>query len=552
MHEPIGESKTFRPASREWLDKSLDSSPYFKKIDSLRRDEIFQLFCDQVNSDAELQKRIIRENFVHRTNTSQRVSEKGKRLENEIGTLLLSPPLMAEDCPLETKVDENWAIPRNTEQVTIPGLLEDFVHDESEQFEYSPIAQKGKSHSYARYDIAKHPRVQEYLEVIRLLVLSDLPEGIDPLQLKTLLVRTGSSIFPDILQILNFEGRKHVLSPQNERFLIQILSESPYFEAGRAIKAIEPVHALDFESFTFFPPTSEGLTGPSAEVISTESNAPHLQKVDMSLREGGICCFYVEPIGNNPSMDVPNLKKAVDTIRVAKKINKDARKTFIVIDSSIMGGDFDLKSIFKPEDFKEMNLIVIESVNKFLSYGTNKANLGFAYGLGPDADWFFDNLQNNIQMKGLPDLRSVLSVPLPEKEIIEQRKKRFKSNVEFLTSNLNTTFTGKLEIVHPNLGTHPQHERADKGYDFQGSIFFIKLPNSQAYKKAEKLLSESEVVGLGTSYGFNKTRAEVIKRKTDSQKKEPIALRVSVGTENIRQLILIQDELQRILIESIA
>lgn len=551
MNEPIGEPKSFRPASREWFDKSLDSSPYFKTLDVLRRNEIYQQFCDQVTSDAELQRKVINTNFVNRPNLSQKVTEKGKISEKEIGTLLLSPPLMAEDCPLETKVDENWSLPRNSDQATISGLLEDFVHDESEHFEYAPVAQKGESHAYARYDIAKHPRVQEYIAMIRKLVQSDLPEGTDSSQLKTLLVRTGSSIFPDILQILNFEGRKHVISPQNERFLIQILSESPYFEAGKAIKAMQPVHALDFDTWTFFPPTSEGLSGPSAEVISTESNSPHLQKIDMSLREGGICCFYVEPIGNNPSMDVPNLRKAVETIRAAKKINQDARKIFIVIDSSIMGGDFDLKSIFKSEDFMDMNLVVIESVNKFLSYGTNKANLGFTYGIGPDTEWFFDSLQNTIQMKGLPDFRSVLSVPLPEKEIVETRRNRFKQNAEFLTSNLASEFLGKLEIIHPSLKTHPQHERADHGYDFQGSIFFVKLPNKEAYEKAEKLLGESEVIGLGTSYGFNNTRAEVIKRKTDSQKKEPIALRVSVGTENIRQLILIQDELRKILQEAL-
>lgn len=552
MNEPIGEPKTFRPATREWFDKTLSSSSYFSKLDEARRGQLYVQFCDQLTTDARLQKQIVRKSFVQRRDTAPEIVQKGKMLEKDIDQLLLSPPLMQEDCPLESKVDENWSLPKNPNKPTIPSLIEDFVHEEARNFKYSPTVQEGQSHAYARYDAVKHPRVQEYIEAIKTLVFSSLPEGISPSELKTLLVRTGSSIFPDVLQILNFEGRKHVLSPQNERFLIQILSESPYFEAGKAIKAMEPIHALDHNTLTFFPPTFEGLSGPAAEVISTESNSPHLWNIDKSLQEGGICCFYVEPIGNNPSMDVPNLRKAIDTIKAARKIDKDARKIFLVIDSSIMGGDFELKKLFKAEDFKDINLIVIESVNKFLSYGTNKANLGFAYGLGPDADWFFDNLQKTIQMKGLPDFRSVLSVPLPDKQIVAERKKRFKENTNFLTTNLSKEFDGKLEITHPGLENHPQHKRAKEEYDFQGSIFFLKLPNENSYKRVEELIAESKLVGLGTSYGFNKTRAEVIKRGSETGKKEPIGLRISAGTENIRETILIFDELKRILTQAIS
>ncbi len=551
MNESFGEPIVFRPATQEWFNKTLESSYFFDQLNASEKDSLYAQFCDQLTTDAELQKYIIHQCFVQRPNTTPEIVQKGKTLEKDIDRLLLSPPLMETDCPLELLVNQNWSLPKSPDKPTIPSLIEDFVHEEARNFQYSPIAQEGQNHAYARYDVAKHPRVQEYIRAIKSLVLSGLPEGVNSSELKTLLVRTGSSIFPDVLQILNFEGRKHVLSPQNERFLIQILSESPYFEAGKAIKAMEPVHALDHDTWTFFPPTSEGLSGPAVEVISTETNAPLLWNIDRSLQEGGICCFYVEPIGNNPSMDVPDLKKAVETIKAARKINKDARKIFIVIDSSIMGGDFEFKKIFQAEDFKDINLIVIESVNKFLSYGTNKANLGFAYGLGPDADWFFDNLQHTIQMKGLPDFRSVLSVPLPDKLIIQGRKKRFKWNTSFLTTNLSKEFEGKIEIIHPGLENHLQHTRAENEYDFQGSIFFLKLPSENAYMKAEELLATSKLVGLGTSYGFNKTRAEVIKRKSETGEKEPVGLRISAGTENIRELILILDELTKICAEAL-
>lgn len=481
---------------------------------------------------------------------SSDIAEKGKVLERDLSQLLHSPPLMEEDCPLETRINHNWSVSSNPSDMTIPGLIEDFTHLEARDFEYSPPVQDGKQHAYARYDVAKAPRVKEYLDAINKLVIKGLPDGTNQNDVKSLIVRTGSSILPDILQILDTEGRRRVVSPFDERFLIQILSDSPYFEAGKAIAAVKPIHALEYETLTFFPPTSEGVSGPSAEVISTESNAPHLWNIDRSLQDGGICCFYAEPIGNNPSMDVPNLRKTIETIRAAKKMDPNSRKVFLIVDASIMGGDFDVKKLFNAEDFRDINLIVTESVNKYLSYGTNKANLGFTYGLGPDSGWFFESLLGAVQMKGQPDYRSVLSVPLPDEQIIEERKNRFQHNTKLVADNIQQEFAGHLEVVHPSLRSHTQHQRAEKEYEFQGSIFFIKVPNEAAYDTIEKRLSSSKLIGLGTSYGFNKTRAEVIRRKTDSGEKKPLALRVSVGTENIRELMLVYEELRQILSES--
>ena len=50
---------------------------------------------------------------------------------------------------------------------------------------------------------------------------------------------------------------------------------------------------------------------------------------------------------------------------------------------------------------------------------------------------------------------------------------------------------------------------------FKGSVFFVTLPSEHAYAQIEKLLAQSEIIGYGTSYGFNATRAEVIRRKEE-------------------------------------
>lgn len=574
--EPMAETKRFAPASKEWLNKSLLHSSYFKELGLPGQERVYSLFCRQLADDAHQQEKILRQNFIDRQGVPHDVSLKAGGMLQKTKQLLSTGPFTYQRrCLLEEEIERNWSV-AGQGNPTIPDMLQELVHAVGMGFEYAPVKQKGRGHSYARADGIKEDLIQPHIDAIKAHILHELPKGVDQ-DMKILLAGSGSSILPAILQTLQFEGRWHMDPSFNERFILQILSENPYFEAGKAIKSMKPVGAFVFPGVTYFPPSSQRLSGPTVDVVSTESRAQHIQNIDRSLGEGGICCFYAEPIGNNPAMDVPNLRKAIDTIKAARKTDQAHRKIFLIIDTSIMGGKFDLTPFFSSEDFKEINVIVTESANKYLSYGTNKGNFGIVYGLGPDTKWLFDSLQDKFQMNGLPKYSDILAVPLPDEEIIIERKKRFNDNAHFLTGNLEKLFKRKFSISYPGLEKHPQFERAKNDYDFQGGVFYITIPKEELpramgvsdeeynrlkeehslredtrlekeYAQLEQLLPQSKTIGYGTSYGFNETRAEVIRRKEEnSNEKKAIGLRVSVGTENIRKLILVLEEFKTIL-----
>lgn len=490
---------------------------------------------------------IIGNNFTSGRKISHEIQEAGLAMEQKLRQLLISPPLTHDNCPLEEQLDHNWEINVDPDNQSIPDLFELFAYMETRGYANSPSLQMKSKHKYARYDVVKHPRMLEFITALEKIVKERFPDSNYLSSFRMMVLRSGAGIFPDILEILDNEGRKHIKSPQNENFLIQMATESPYFEAGKAINARRPINALESDTLTFFPPTLEGLSSPSVSIISTESRSPHLQIVARALDEGGIFCYYVEPIGNNPSMDVPDLRKLIETIKAAPRKSQDVQKVFIVIDTSIMGGKFDLSKYVNTEALQNINIVIIESANKYLSYGTNKANLGFTYGLGPDIKWLFDSLESKNQMSGQSDIRSVLTFPLPNSKIVQERQKRFNDNAIFIAQQLEKIFKGKkAQITHPSLNKHQQHKRAQTEYNFQGSILFVELPES-AYDKVDELLQRSDIIESGTSYGFNKTRAEIIHKKDENGTKKPLGLRISVGTENIRELILVLEELQSII-----
>lgn len=547
MTEPITEQNLFVPASKRWFVGSLSHSPYFKGLRSAEQDETFSLFCNQLVADASQQQKIIRANFIERPGLPQEIVEKGKAMSNEGKRLLSSPPFEEVDgSPLEDWIAQNWHS-TSREILTIPNMIEDLIHLLRKRYQHAPALQDGSTHSYARYDATRNPFIQQHIEALRANISHSLPEsGID--NTKLLLAKTGSSILPAILHTLQFNGRRQLDPRASENFILSILSDGPYFEAENAMGAMRPAGAFVSSRLSFSPPGSQGLSGPMVHTLSTESRARHLQSVDRSLYDAGICCFYAEPIGNNPAMDVPHLRKVIDTIKAARKIDSKYRKIFLIIDTSIMGGKFELSKFFSPGDFENINVVVLESANKYLSYGANKGDFGIVYGVGPDTGWLFDSLKSTFQMNGVPDLHDVLSAPLPDDEIIVERKKRLNDNTHFLAGNINKLFETKLSVSYPGLEHHPQYKRAKDEYDFQGSIFFLTLPSEEAYAKVEVLLAKSEIIGYGSSYGFNQTRAEVIRRKEEnSNEKKAIGLRVSVGTENIRKLILVLEEFKTIL-----
>ena len=325
--EPITEQNHFIPASKRWFKNSLSHSSHFQGLGLPEQDEMFSLYCGQLVADAMQQQKIIRANFVERPGLPQNIVEKGKAMSNEGKRLLSSPPFEEVDgSPLEDWITRNWSATAK-DTLTIPNTIEDLIHLLRIGYHYAPTLQHQEAHRYAKYDATNNPFIKQHIEALRTNISHSLPElGMD--NTKLLLAKTGSSILPAILQTLQFEGRRRLDPTANENFILSILSDSPYFEAGNAMGAMRPAGAFGSSRLNFSPPGSQGLSAPMVHTLSTESRAPHLQNVAMSLDDGGICCFYADPIGDNPAMDVPNLRKVIETIKATRKIDSKYQKYF--------------------------------------------------------------------------------------------------------------------------------------------------------------------------------------------------------------------------------
>jgi cystathionine beta-lyase/cystathionine gamma-synthase len=368
-----------------------------------------------------------------------------------------------------------------------------------------------------------------------------------------LLSNSGSSTFFLFLNALDHLRHKFIIEDHQKEYHIWTMnSGTPYFENDFLLR-----QRSDYPGTIFVSSRSTILTGDSNLIGANISPLPsdrealnwYLHNICDS---SGIHLIYLENFGNNVHVDVPNLKLLADVLGNARRrVNPGVLEIVVYIDSSTMGGIYNPLEDFEAA-FQNVNcpitIIVGLSAIKFLGAGTDRANLGLLYGKGDKASSIFDFMRQASYTYGEPTLHTIASMPLVDREILEQRRKRFSFNAQFLASHLEQRLGQYLRIHYPGLSSHPQHELAKSLYgDFFGSFFFIELPDQKMYQRfMEKVRSYSDdIIADGTSYGLNTTRVEVRTEEKNGEK-NPMGIRMSVGTENIKQLMLVLDRLEQI------
>lgn len=178
-------------------------------------------------------------------------------------------------------------------------------------------------------------------------------------------------------------------------------------------------------------------------------------------------------------------------------------------------------------------LIVIESLNKYYQFGFDRVTGGVIWTTGG-----FPTGLNKTRMHlgtNIPDV-SVLSLPIPNRALLEKRLARLGRNARILSERLDA-------VIKKNPHTQLSHVVYPHGREFCGSFFVLafKLSHQQpsVYKTflsrvIDQANKQQVPLVAGTSFGMNTTRVYLTAlHATDLTK--PF-LRVSVGTETMTEL----------------
>ena len=111
--------------------------------------------------------------------------------------------------------------------------------------------QHQEAHRYVKYDATNNPFIKQHIEAIKDKYITFTTTIRAWIIQNYYLAKTGSSILPAILQTLQFEGRRRLDPTANENFILSILSDSPYFEAGNAMGAMRPAGAFGSSRLNF-------------------------------------------------------------------------------------------------------------------------------------------------------------------------------------------------------------------------------------------------------------------------------------------------------------
>ena len=240
---------------------------------------------------------------------------------------------------------------------------------------------------------------------------------------------------------------------------------------------------------------------------------------------------------------------------IIPKLSKILRypSTF-VLDNSYMGAGFQpLKSI--PWGVGGMDMIVIESLNKFYEFGTDRVSGGVI--------WTTRDLENGIMVARnhcgtmIADA-SVASLPLPNRNRFDRRMSRMDRNATFLArlldEHLRATPTIKKveEIIHPSLPSFPGYKWT-KDMDFKGccvTISFAKGYRSAFYYSQfiARAMANAHSLGIsieqGTSFGLDTSRVSIAAFYSGEARR---FVRISVGTETRQEI----EKIARAFIEAI-
>ncbi len=197
-------------------------------------------------------------------------------------------------------------------------------------------------------------------------------------------------------------------------------------------------------------------------------------------------------------------------------------------------------------------LLVVESLIKYHQFGFDRVNAGIVW-----APKFAERglFQARMHLGTIIPEASVLSLPTPNRVLLEKRMRRVGRNAFYLAQTLDARLVDKQSsishVVYPGLPSYSGYAWT-KDLPFQGG--FIVLSFKEKYKNVKRydafiqsVLMHAKKAGVdligGTSFGFNTTRVYVTARyATDIT--EPF-VRISAGTETRQEIEAVAQVLVR-------
>ena len=251
------------------------------------------------------------------------------------------------------------------------------------------------------------------------------------------------------------------------------------------------------------------------------------------------CAIFLDSLCNTETIAVPNLKELF--ARLAQVVQ---RPCHLVLDNSGMA------VMYQPlRDFpllqNRLQLIVLESLNKYHQFGFDRVTGGIIWTVGliePGIGGAREHLGTNM-----PDA-SVLSLPTPNRALLERRMRRLGRNAERVAKALQAhvekraATTPISHVVYPGLPSYPGFEWT-KDLPFHGAFLTLAfkpgLGSVGLYKRFLNLaIEEAKAAGAplvaGTSFGMDTTR--VYLTALLSTKMTTPFLRIAVGTETKDEL----------------
>lgn len=253
--------------------------------------------------------------------------------------------------------------------------------------------------------------------------------------------------------------------------------------------------------------------------------------------------IFLETIANSRKMPVCDVNAVIRELSVNTR-----HDSVLVLDNTSAGPMF--QPFDYPVTFKMPHMVVFESLNKFHQFGMDRATGGIMYWRGPYFVSLFDYRDHLGTI--IPDV-SVLSVPAPNRGILEKRIRRIGRNTEILAGYASES-AGKIsklieKINYPGLPDHPSYS-IFRQTGFGGAFFTLNL-----YKKYPTITSAMRLINIviknarkrkipivhGTSFGLSITRIYLVASRTDD-----MFIRIAPGTETVYET----EQLKNVLADS--
>ncbi len=248
--------------------------------------------------------------------------------------------------------------------------------------------------------------------------------------------------------------------------------------------------------------------------------------------------IFIDSLCNTDTVAMADLKRLIPAL--AKCIDQE---THLVLDNSGLGPMYQPLQDLPMVNWK-LRLTVIESLNKFYQFGLDRVTGGIIW---TDAlstlGYFGERMHLGTNM---PDA-SVLSIPEPNRILLERRMSRIGRNIRTIAERLQVYVDENPacpieQVVYPGLKNHPTNTWT-KELPFHGGFcvlgFKPEFKKVGVYKKfLDHAINEAGKAGIdlhaGTSFGFNTTR--VYLTALHATKVTTPFIRISAGTETEEEI----------------